>query len=360
MPNPVVTQLTPSRYDRLRSELRESPKVWLVTGVAGFIGSTLLEKLLELGQTVIGLDNFSTGFQSNIDHVLSAQPQAASHFRLIRGDIRDAETCRVACEGVDYVLHQAALGSVPRSIDDPVTSNQVNVDGTLNVFVAARDAGVKRVVYASSCAVYGDAKVLPLDEDRLFLPLSPYAATKAANEMYAAGFQRSYGSAITGLRYFNVFGRRQDPKGAYAAVIPQWVAALLRRDPCRIFGDGETSRDFVHVADVAQANILAATATETRVGGEVFNVASGETVTLNELFRYVRDGLASFVPEVGAAAAVYEGFRPGDIPKSSANIGRAQALLGFTPKYRIVDGLAEAFDWYVETSGVKGRESVLS
>jgi UDP-N-acetylglucosamine 4-epimerase len=340
------------RYDQVRRELAESPKVWLVTGVAGFIGSTLLDQLLGLGQTVVGLDNFSTGFQSNIDDVLSRHHAARGRFRLIRGDIRDASTCRDACTGVDYVLHQAALGSVPRSIDDPGTSNAVNVDGTLNVFVAARDAGIRRVVYASSCAVYGDATELPLTEDCRFRPLSPYAATKAADEMYAAGFARSYGVSLTGLRYFNVFGRRQDPKGAYAAVIPQWIAALLRHESCRIFGDGETSRDFVHVTDVAQANILAAVANGPTTDSAVYNVASGETATLNELFGFVREAAATFAPEIADASVAYEGFRPGDIAKSSANIARARQALGFEPVYRIRDGLAEAIDWYIRTSPV--------
>jgi UDP-N-acetylglucosamine 4-epimerase len=341
-----------SAYDTLRPALSAQPKTWLVTGVAGFIGSSILAELLTLGQSVVGLDNFATGFQSNLDDVLSSLPQHADRFRLVNGDIRDLDVCRAGCEGVDYVLHQAALGSVPRSLDDPATSNAVNVDGTLNIFMAARDARVRRTVYASSCAVYGDSMELPLNETRPLLPLSPYAATKAANEMYAASFVRSFGVGVVGLRYFNVFGRRQDPNGAYAAVIPRWITSLVKGEPCRIFGDGETSRDFVHVSNVVQANILAATSDDSRNAGTVFNVATGATTSLNELFREIRDALAVTNPSVADVEPVYEPFRPGDIAHSSASIGRIRAELGYEPGLRLSDGLAEALDWYTRASKV--------
>lgn len=340
-----------SRYDELKESLRREPRTWLVTGVAGFIGSSILSELLSLGQNVVGLDNFATGFQANLDDVLNSLPQHADRFRLVTGDIRDLETCRGACEGVDYVLHQAALGSVPRSLDDPATSNAVNVDGTLNVFMAARDAGVKRTVYASSCAVYGDSADLPLDETRPLLPLSPYAATKAANEMYAASFVRSFGAGVVGLRYFNVFGRRQDPNGAYAAVIPRWITSMSRGEPCLIFGDGSNSRDFVHVSNVVQANLLAATSTDQRAPGTVFNVATGATTSLNELFREVRDALATVNPAAAGAEPVYEPPRAGDILHSSASIGRIQSVLGYEAGLRLSDGLLEALDWYTRTTG---------
>lgn len=340
-----------SKYHTLRSSLSAQPKTWLVTGVAGFIGSSILAELLSMGQTVVGLDNFATGFQSNITDVLLSLPQHAERFRLVTGDIRDLDVCRAACDGVDYVLHQAALGSVPRSLDDPATSNTVNVDGTLNMFMAARDARVRRIVYASSCAVYGDSTDLPLNETRPLVPLSPYAATKAANEMYAASFARSFGLGVVGLRYFNVFGRRQDPNGAYAAVIPRWISNLVKGDACRIFGDGSSSRDFVHVSNVVQANLLAATSEDSRNDGSVFNVATGATTSLNELFREVRDSLAAVNPSIADVEPVYEAFRPGDIAHSSASIDRIQSVLGYEPGLRLSDGLAEALDWYTRVSG---------
>ena len=341
-----------NRYTKLRSVLVASPKVWLVTGVAGFIGSSILETLLDLGQTVVGLDDFSTGYQANLDDVLCSIPDGAGRFRMIHGDIRDLATCRKACEGVDYVLHQAALGSVPRSLDDPVTSNQVNVDGTLNVFLAARDANVKRVVYASSCAVYGDSEDLPLSENRISKPLSPYAATKAANEVYAASFANSFSAESVGLRYFNIFGRRQDPNGAYAAVIPRWVASLLQNDVCRIYGDGKNSRDFCHVANVVQANLLAATTADKTAVNRVYNVACGETATLNELFTAIQSGLQRIVPSMVASSPVHEDFRTGDIVRSAADISEIKRLLGYEPVYRLGDGLAEALEWYARGVGM--------
>src|SRR5258708_14680430 len=247
-----------TRYQSVRDELVAKPRTWLVTGAAGFIGSNLVQELLGLGQTVVGLDNFSTAYQSNLDEAVAANADSTGSFRFVQGDIRDLEACREACAGVEYVLHQAALASVPRSIADPVASSQVNVDGFLNILVAARDASAKRVVFASSISVYGDSRTIPQVEGETGQVLSPYAATKATNELYAAVFQRTYGLQTVGLRYFNVFGRRQDPNGAYAAVIPRWIAKLLANERCEIFGDGETSRDFCYVANAVQANILAA------------------------------------------------------------------------------------------------------
>jgi UDP-N-acetylglucosamine 4-epimerase len=340
------------RYDRLTNELTSHPRVWLVTGVAGFIGSNLLETLLDLGQTVTGLDNFSTGHRSNLDAVLETRPDAVSRFRLVEGDIRSIEACHDACTGAEFVLHQAALGSVPRSIHDPLTSSHVNVDGFLNILVAARDARASRIVYASSSSIYGDSKHLPQTEDRTGRLLSPYAATKAVNEMYAGVFQRTYGTELIGLRYFNVFGRRQDPLGAYAAVIPRWAAALLRGEPCRIFGDGETSRDFCYIANVMQANLLAAAGSPKEATDAAYNIACGDSTSLTALFYLMRDLLAKYRPEIAAAEPVYEDFRPGDIARSFADISRATTSLGYEPTHRITDGLAEAMEWYAASSGV--------
>jgi UDP-N-acetylglucosamine/UDP-N-acetylgalactosamine 4-epimerase len=341
------------QYDTIRRELSATPKTWLVTGVAGFIGSNLMEQLLGFGQTVVGLDNFSTGYQSNIDDALEIAGEARSRFRLVTGDIRDPKACAAACDGVDYVLHHAALGSVPRSIDDPATSNQVNVDGTLNVFAAARDARVRRVVYASSSAVYGDAVELPQAEHATGRPLSPYAATKGANELYAAAFQLSYGLQSIGLRYFNVFGRRQDPNGAYAAVIPRWVASQLDGETCRIFGSGEHTRDYVFVKDVVQANVLAACGDELATN-QVYNVGRGESTSLLELFKFVQDALVAFDPSVEGSPPVHEPERLGDIPRSVADISKAKRMLGFAPRYEIAAGLAEALEWYARSSSTAG------
>jgi UDP-N-acetylglucosamine/UDP-N-acetylgalactosamine 4-epimerase len=340
------------RYLQLRGELTETPRTWLITGVAGFIGSNLLEELLNLGQTVVGLDNFSTGHQTNLDSALASQSKPGQ-FRFVEGDVRDLGVVRAVSNGVDYVLHQAALGSVPRSLHDPLTSAQVNVDGTLHVLIAARDAGVKRVVYASSSSVYGDAIELPQVEERTGRVLSPYAATKAANEMFADVFQRTYGMEIIGLRYFNVFGPRQDPNGAYAAVIPRWVQNLLTDHPCPIFGDGETSRDFCHVANVIQANLLAAVSADAKATGQPYNIACGESTSLNTLFCLLRDGLAVYRPSIKAAEPRYEPFRPGDVRRSLANIAKARANLGYEPQYQIKEGLAETLPWYADSAGLR-------
>ncbi|HEY2067206.1 MAG TPA: SDR family oxidoreductase [Gemmatimonadaceae bacterium] len=334
------------RYSHLRDELSAKSHVWLVTGAAGFIGSNLVEELLGLGQTVVGLDNFATGYETNIEEAVGANPDAKRRFRFVQGDIRDLEVCRAASVGVDYVLHQAALASVPRSIADPVSSTQVNVDGFLNVLVAARDARAKRVVYASSSSVYGDATTIPQVEDKTGRVLSPYAATKATNELYASVFQRTYGVETIGLRYFNVFGRRQDPNGAYAAVIPRWIANLLNDTPCEIYGDGETSRDFCYVANAVQANILAATASDAAATGGAYNVACGEETSLNTLFRLLQQGLTRYHASVAEARPQYSAARQGDIRRSLANVDKARRLLGYEPTHRVSDGLSEALQWY--------------
>jgi UDP-N-acetylglucosamine 4-epimerase len=335
-------------YRQLREHLISAPRVWVVTGVAGFIGSNLLQELLALGQTVVGVDNFSTGHRANLDDVLGGPIESVSNFRMVEGDIRDLETCRKACEGADYVLHHAALGSVPWSMDDPLRTNAVNVDGFINMLVAAKDAGVKRVVYASSSAVYGDTPDHPQVEERLGRPLSPYAASKTTNETYAVAFQMSYGLESIGLRYFNVFGKRQDPAGAYAAVVPRWIASLLRSERCRIFGDGETTRDFCYVANVVQANLLAATVADPSATGQAYNIACAESVTLNKLFYIMRDRLALEDPAFSKALPQYDAFRPGDIRFSCASIERARRMLAFEPTHSVADGLEEALPWYLE------------
>ena len=347
-------------YRRLREELRSAPRVWLVTGVAGFIGSNLLGELLSLGQTVVGLDNFSTGHRSNLDDVLASPSGRTPQIRMIEGDIRDLETCRAACEGVDYVLHHAALGSVPWSMDDPLRTNAVNVDGFVNMLVAAKDAGVKRFVYASSSAVYGDTPHHPQLEDTIGRPLSPYAASKSTNETYALAFQMSYGLQAIGLRYFNVFGRRQDPAGAYAAVIPRWIASILRGERCRIFGDGETTRDFCYVANVIQANLLAATVEDANATGQAYNVACAESVSLNQLFQMMRDRLSLTDQRFSHIVPQYDPFRPGDIRFSCASIEKARRMLSFSPTHDVAQGLAEALDWYVERARATAEQSVMS
>ena len=341
----MTTSAAENRYQAIRDSLSVEPRAWLVTGAAGFIGSNLVQELLGLGQQVIGLDNFSTGHQTNIEEAVAASAGGASRFRFVEGDIRDERACAEACAGVDYVLHQAALASVPRSIKDPVASTQVNVDGFLNVLVAARDAGASRVVYASSSSVYGDARTLPQVEEVTGRVLSPYAATKATNEMFAGVFQRTYGLETVGLRYFNVFGRRQDPNGAYSAVIPRWTARLMKGEPCEIFGDGSTSRDFCFIANVVQANILAATSGG-EATGEVYNVACGGETSLNELFYMIRDSLASWVPSVAALEPRHSPERAGDIRRSLADVSKARRLLGYVPSHTAPEGMQEALSWY--------------
>ena len=326
--------------------MEHAPCVWLVTGVAGFIGSNLLQALLTHGQQVVGLDNFLTGYQKNLDMVRElVGPDRWRRFTFIEGDIRELAVCRQACAGVDHVLHEAALGSVPRSIDDPLLSNSCNIDGFVNMLVAARDAGVKSFVYAASSSTYGDEPTLPKQEDRIGKPLSPYAVTKYVNELYADVFASAYGFSCIGLRYFNVFGQRQDPFGAYAAVIPQWFATLMRGEPTYINGDGETSRDFCHIDNVVQANILAAYA-PAEARNKVYNVAFGQRTTLNELFALIRAEVTRHKPEAASATAVHRDFRAGDVRHSLADISRAKTLLGFDPVIDVRQGLRLAGDWY--------------
>jgi UDP-N-acetylglucosamine/UDP-N-acetylgalactosamine 4-epimerase len=340
--------MTRTRYDEVCENLVNSPRRWLVTGVAGFIGSALLEKLLDLGQSVVGVDNFLTGHKRNLDDVLSINPDERLQFQFIEGDLRDPEVAAQACKDVDVVLHQAALGSVPRSIKDPIASHQHNVDGFLNVLVAARDAHVKRIVYASSSSVYGDHPGLPKYEDRIGKPLSPYAATKRVDEIYAQVFGDAYGHELVGLRYFNVFGRRQDPDGPYAAVIPRWIAALLAGKPCVIFGDGTNSRDFCYVDNIVQANLLAATAPDPEVTGTVYNCGCNGRTDLNELFAMIRDELARDYPEVAGAEPVFESPRPGDIPHSQAAIDKISAALGYAPTHQVAEGMEETVSWFAQ------------
>jgi UDP-N-acetylglucosamine 4-epimerase len=335
-----------SRYEQVKQELRARPTCWLVTGGAGFIGSHLVEELLALGQTVRILDNFATGKRANVEAVLTAAgAEAAARCAFVEGDVADAATAARACEGVDYVLHQAALGSVPRSIADPRASHRANVDGFLEMLIAARDARVKRFVYASSSSVYGDEPNLPKVEPRTGRVLSPYAATKEVNELYAGVFQRTYGLQCIGLRYFNVFGPRQDPDGPYAAVIPKWVKALLRGESCTINGDGETSRDFCYVKNAVQANLLAAAADATATD-QAYNVAFGQRTTLTELFGLLRDGLAATRPAIATREPVYADFRPGDVRHSLADVGAARSRLGYEPTHDVRRGLGEALAWY--------------
>lgn len=340
-------------YQTLLGELANAPRTWLVTGVAGFIGSNLLETLLGLNQRVIGLDNFETGHQKNLDLVQQAvAPAAWANFKFVRGDIRKLQDCQlVLAEGVDYVLHQAALGSVPRSLEDPIRTNSTNIDGFLNMLVASRDAGVKRFVYAASSSTYGDHPGLPKVEDRIGKPLSPYAVTKYVNELYADVFARCYGLQTIGLRYFNVFGPRQDPDGAYAAVIPKWFGALLRDEPIYINGDGDTSRDFCFVANAVQANLVAATSQNADAFNQVYNVAVGDRTTLNELFGHVRDLAATSKPQLKDAAPVYRDFRAADVRHSQADISKAQSLLGYAPTHRIADGLQDCAAYYIAHVG---------
>lgn len=334
-------------YEKVQLALRAAPRKWLVTGVAGFIGSNVLEKLLKLDQSVVGLDNFSTGKRKNLEEVKAAVlPDQWSRFRFVEGDIIDAKVCSDACAGADFVLHQAALGSVPASIEEPLRCHRANVTGFLSVLTAARDAKVRRFVYASSSAVYGDEPTLPKVEDRIGRALSPYAASKWMDEVYADVFARAYGSPVIGLRYFNVFGPRQDPEGAYAAVIPKWTAALLRREPVRINGDGETSRDFCFVENVVQANILAATIENAEAVNQVYNIAVGEQTSLNELFRLLQTGVRQRDNSIPETKPVYGDFRAGDVRHSLADIRKAQQLLDYAPKHRTGEGLELAMDWY--------------
>jgi UDP-N-acetylglucosamine 4-epimerase len=336
-----------NKIQDVQQQLREHSYHWLVTGAAGFIGSNLVEALLRLNQRVTGLDNFATGHQHNLDQVRELVGEAAwSNFTFLEADIRSPEDCARACQGVDFVLHQAALGSVPRSIANPQLTNETNITGFLNMLVAARDAKVRRFVYAASSSTYGDHPGLPKVEDQIGKPLSPYAVTKYVNELYADVFGRTYGMETIGLRYFNVFGPRQDPEGAYAAVIPKWVMALIRNEELRINGDGETSRDFCYVDNTVQANLLAAMA-GSEAANQVYNVALNDRTSLNQLHAMMRELLAPRFPHVAAHQPVYVDFRKGDVRHSQADISKAAAMLGYAPTHRIGDGLKEAMDWYV-------------
>jgi UDP-N-acetylglucosamine 4-epimerase len=344
-----------TRYEAIQQQLLAQPQTWLVTGVAGFIGSHLLETLLRLNQRVVGLDNFATGFARNLGEVQKlVRPEEWARFTFIEGDIRQPADCQRACEGVQHVLHQAALGSVPRSVADPVTTNAANITGFLNMLVAARDAQVHSFTYAASSSTYGDHPALPKVEENIGKPLSPYAVTKYVNELYAEVFARCYGFNAIGLRYFNVFGPRQDPNGAYAAVIPKWAAALLQGEPVFINGDGETSRDFTFVANAVQANLLAALA-PTEVRNTVYNVAVGGRTTLNELFAALRQALHTH----GVPADVqpqYRGFRAGDVRHSQADVCKAAQGLGYSPTHRLADGVAAAVPWYAGFLRPKNKE----
>ena len=339
-----------NNFERIQSVLRSSPKKWLITGCAGFIGSNLLETLLKLDQTVVGLDNLSTGHQHNLDEVRSLVSENQwRRFTFIQGDIRDSDTCRQAVTGIDHVLHQAALGSVPRSIADPLITNDSNINGFLNMLVAARDASVKSFVYAASSSTYGDHPGLPKLEDRIGRPLSPYAVTKYVNELYAEVFGRCYGFPAVGLRYFNVFGKRQDPEGAYAAVIPKWIATMVADGEVVINGDGSTSRDFCYIANAVQANLLAAT-NPAGPNSEVYNVAVSEATTLNQLFGYLKAILDANGITVTRSPA-YTAFRAGDVRHSQANVDKAMRELGYFPEDRIYDGLEATIPWYVKRIG---------
>lgn len=336
-------------YEQVQESLASEQRRWLITGVAGFIGSNLLEKLLSLGQDVVGLDNFSTGNPANLELVKAAVGKDAwENFRFIEGDIRQPETCARACSDIDFVLHQAALGSVPRSVDKPRDSNDSNVNGFLNMLIAARDAGVTRLVYASSSSVYGDDPELPKVETRLGQPLSPYAVTKYVDELYAGVFAKNYDLATIGLRYFNVFGPRQNPDGEYPAVIPAWISAMLHNNPVYINGDGETARDFCYVDNAVQANLLAATVEDAAAINEVYNVALNSQLSLNELFATLRTLIGEIDPAILDRQPEYRDFRPGDMRFSRADISKANRLLGYQPAWSALRGLRKTVGWYIE------------
>jgi UDP-N-acetylglucosamine/UDP-N-acetylgalactosamine 4-epimerase len=342
-----------TKYEQLQKHLKDNQSTWLVTGVAGFIGSNLLEKLLILNQKVVGLDNFDTGHQHNIDQAIedaekATGKQLSSNFSFIEGDIREIEDCKQACDGVDYVLHQAALGSVPRSIEDPINTNRANIDGYLNMLVASKDAKVRRFVYAASSSTYGDHPDLPKLEDKIGNPLSPYAVTKVVNELYAQVFAKTYGFQTIGLRYFNIFGKRQDPNGAYAAVIPKWVAAILNKEDVFINGDGETSRDFCYIDNTVQMNLLAATADNGDASDQVYNVALNNRTSLNKLYQMIEERLIQRTQGLEKKEPIYQDFRAGDVRHSQANIEKSKLLLGYSPTHNISQGLDIAIDSYIK------------
>jgi UDP-N-acetylglucosamine 4-epimerase len=336
------------RYEEVRGRIQSAPRTWLVTGAAGFIGSHLVEHLLTLDQTVVGLDNFATGKRQNLELVRRAVGEARwQKFRFIEGDIRSLDTCNSACAGVDVVLHQAGLGSVPRSIEKPLRTHDSNVNGFLNILLAARDSGRARLVYASSSAVYGDHAALPKVEGQIGRAMSPYGLSKRLNELYAEVFATCYGFRAAGLRYFNVFGPRQDPDGPYASVIPAWIGALLRGETAYVNGDGLIARDFCYVENVVQANLLAATVEDAEATGEVYNVAVGAQTTLLELFELIRARLVQRLPELATVRPVHRAPRRGDMQLSRADVSKAERLLGYSPRYDLAAGLKETIDWYI-------------
>jgi len=343
------------KYDEIKEELKSNQKTWLITGVAGFIGSNLAETLLKLNQKIIALDNFATGHRYNLEHIKhSVSSQQWENFTFVEGDITDFSTCLSVTKDVDIVLHQAALGSVPRSIDNPVNSNASNVSGFLNMLTASKENGVKRFVYASSSSVYGDSEELPKVEARTGNLLSPYAVTKYVNELYMGVFYKCYGFESIGLRYFNVFGKRQDPNGAYAAVMPKWIAQILNGEDVYINGDGETSRDFTYIDNVVQANILAGTTTNPEAFAKAYNTAAGGRETLNNLYEAIAMGLKEKLPELQIKKPIYRDFRAGDIRHSNANIERAKELLGYEPTHNLEQGLKESIQWYI--NDIKGNK----
>jgi UDP-N-acetylglucosamine/UDP-N-acetylgalactosamine 4-epimerase len=344
--------LATNRYEEVRRALEREPQRWLVTGAAGFIGSALVEELLRLGQVVVGLDNFATGRRENLEDVRRVVgAEAAARFDFVEGDIRDVDACRRAASGADVCLHQAALGSVPRSLEDPLSSHRANVDGFIHVLVAARESGLRRVVYASSSSVYGDHPALPKVEDQIGQPLSPYAATKRIDEVYAGVWQRAYGVELVGLRYFNVFGRRQDPNGPYAAVIPRWTARLAAGERCVIFGDGSQSRDFCYVDNAVQANLLAGATTDRAATGHIYNVGCGGRTTLLQLHDLLRERVATRRPAAQRAEPEHQAPRPGDVPHSQASIEKAKKLLRYEPTHQIEEGLTETVSWFLDRAG---------
>ena len=343
-----------TKYEQLQEYLKNNQNTWLVTGVGGFIGSNLLEKLLILNQKVVGLDNFDTGHQYNIDQAIEdankiTDKDLSNNFKFINGDIRKLDDCKKACNGVDYVLHQAALGSVPRSIEDPINTNSVNIDGFLNMLVASKNENVKKFVYAASSATYGDHPDLPKMEDKIGNPLSPYAVTKFVNELYANVFAKTYGFKTIGLRYFNIFGKRQDPNGAYAAVIPKWVTAILNKKDVFINGDGETSRDFCYIDNTVQINLLAATTDNDEATNQVYNVALNERTNLNKLYQMIEERLIQRTEGLQKKKPIYRDFRAGDVRHSQANIDKAQTLLNYQPMYMISEGMDARMDWYMNS-----------
>ena len=338
-----------SAYETLKTDLLTKQHTWLITGVAGFIGSNLLEALLKLNQKVVGLDNFSTGYQHNLDEVKSlVTPEQWQNFRFMQADVCNLVACQKACSSVDFVLHQAALGSVPRSVEDPISTNASNVTGFLNMLIASRNASVKRFVYAASSSTYGDHPGLPKVEDQIGKPLSPYAVTKYVNELYSEVFGKTYGLQSIGLRYFNVFGPRQDPGGDYAAVIPKWIFSMIKGETIYINGDGETSRDFCYFANVVQANLLAATTQNTAAINQVFNIAVGGRTTLNDLYAQLKQNLIKICPHLKDAQAVYREFRAGDVRHSLASIDKARSLIGYEPTQSMGQGVELAMPWYTK------------